>query len=122
MQAAKHRADMRPPHNAREVQRLLRPHPNAYCVVRQRFGVELHAIFRMPDDPRATTQDMWLAQKQHLIVVDWIRRGRQPSTTDIQQRYGISRQLMHLTATGQRWMGLEEACALEVVLPLRDRS
>ena len=74
----------------------------------------------MPDRPDAIRQDLWLAQQQHLIVLDWIDRGRDPSTADIERRHGISRALIHLDATGQRWMGLAEACALEAVIALAD--
>lgn len=98
---------MRPGWNRLEAQRQLTP--RAYCVCPQEFGPVRHARFHLP--PGGQDIDGWLAQQQHLLICDWNERGRTPSTADLQRHFGLSRQLMSLTATGRRWMSLLEARA-----------
>ena len=115
-----HGPSMRPAGNHLELQRRRRLRPMAYCELPQQFGAVRHARFRMPNHPDTHSQDLWLAQQQHLIIVDWDQGGRIPSTADIERRHGMSRDLIHRVATGRRWMGLAEACALEAVIALVD--
>ncbi len=84
--------------------------PRDYLLVPAEFGHHRHPRFHLPDGGRAI--DAWVAQQQHLIIVDWNGRGRTPSTAELHRHYGVSRQLMSLNATGHRWMGFLEACAL----------
>ena len=59
--------------------------------------------------------DAWLAYQQHLIIVTWQERHRRPSTAELEELVEFSRRLMSLNATGQRWMGFLEACALGAI-------
>ncbi len=101
---------MQPGWNRLDSQRQLTPRD--YCLSPEQFGHHRHARFYLPTGGRAI--DAWVAQQQHLIIVDWNGGGRTPSTAELQHHYGVSRQLMSLTALGHRWMGFMEACALHV--------
>ena len=96
--------------NHRERRRLL--YPRDYCVVPAEFGYKRHARFYVPEGGRE--EDAWLAHQQHLIVIAWNERDRIPPTADLHRHFGLSRQVMHLRATGRQWMSLYEACALDV--------
>lgn len=99
--------------NRLEAQRQLEP--RAYCVNPAEFGHNRRARFHLPAGGRPS--DAWLAQQQHLLIVEWDERGRNPSTSELDRHFGISRQLMSLNATGRRWMGLYEACAIAAFEP-----
>lgn len=109
---------MHPGWNRLDAQRPLLP--RAYTVDPHQFGRLRNARFHLPAKGREV--DAWLAQQQHLLIVEWEERGRSPSTAELQRHFSISRQLMHLNATGRRWMGLLEARALEVLPPSTARQ
>lgn len=103
---------MQPPGwNRLDAQRVGKPRD--YCVNPAEFGYRRHARFHLTAGGRSI--DAWLAQQQHLLIVDWNERGRVPSTAELYRHFRISRQLMSLNATGRRWMGLLEARALETL-------
>lgn len=104
---------MQPGWNRLEAQRRLKP--RLYTVNPAQFGQLRHTRFHLPDGGRQL--DAWLAQQQHLLIVEWNERGRRPSTAELDRHFSISRQLISLTATGRRWIGFLEAQALQAFEP-----
>ena len=102
---------MNPGWNALDRQRKLKPRD--YCCNPAEFGHNRHARFRVP--PGGREIDAWLAQQQHLLIVDWVEQNRTPSTSELDHRFGISKAIMSLNATGKRWIGWLEARALQVL-------
>ena len=94
------------------------PSPCAYCVDPHAFGRNPDARFRVP--PGGTAADLELARLQHILVLAWRERGRQPSTGQLRSRWSISKQVWSRVVLGTRWPG-ETALAALVVNELSER-
>lgn len=86
------------------------PRPKDYCSNPHAFGHGDDVTFYVPVGGNPIDRDIsWL---QHELILEWRRRGGTPTTGQLRERYGISKQTFSRVTRGQRFLGERVTMAL----------
>ena len=96
------------------------PLPRDYCTDAWSFGHRGDVSFRVP--PGGNVVDLEIARLQHELILEWRRRGGQPSTSQLRARYQISKQTFSRVARGERFLGERVQAALLLAWQLHQPS